>query len=392
MKIGFDAKRAAQNRTGLGNYSRFVVRVLSQQRPADEYHLYVPDRVRTPFLHEIPTLGGLRLHFPGGWLWRRLKSLWRVWGVTADVRRDGIGLFHGLSNELPLNIGRAGCRSVVTIHDLIFLHCPEYYHRVDRMIYNYKFRRACRVADRVIAVSEYTKREIMRYYGTPGEKIDVVYQGCDPVFGREIPAARLDDVRRRHGLPQRFVLYVGSIEERKNLMLVARAVALLNGGGATGGDDGAGKVHVVAVGRRTGYTERIEAYLRETGMEPWFHFFHGVTYDDLPAFYRLATVFVYPSRIEGFGIPMLEAVTAGVPAIGCTGSCLEEAGGPDSIYVAPDDDAEMADAIRRVLGDAQLRQRMAERGRQFAARFADERLAADMMAVYEKATRKNEKI
>lgn len=391
MKIGFDAKRAAQNRTGLGNYSRFVVRVLSQRKAGDEYHLYVPDRTRAPFLHEIPTLGRLRLHFPGGWLWRRLKSLWRVWGVTADVRRDGIGLYHGLSNELPLGIRRAGCRSVVTIHDLIFLRCPEYYHRIDRMIYNYKFRRACRMADRVIAVSEYTKREIMRCYGTPEGKIDVVYQGCDPAFGREIPAGRLKDIWWRYSLPPKFLLYVGSIEERKNLMLAVKAAIMINRSDEIFSLD-IGMIHVVAVGRRTEYMDRIENYVREKQAGRWFHFYHNVPYEDLPAFYRLATAFVYPSRIEGFGIPMLEAITAGTPAIGCTGSCLEEAGGPDSIYVDPDDTEGMARAIIRVFTDEELQHRMAERGRRYAERFADERIAEDLAAVYDKAMRQEKNI
>ena len=199
MRIGFDAKRAAQNRTGLGNYSRFVLRILSQRGGGDELHLYIPNPRRTPFLGEIPTLAALRLHYPCGPVWRLLGSLWRVAGVWRDIRRDGMALYHGLSNELPLGMRRAGCRSVVTIHDLIFLHCPEYYHPIDRLIYNYKFRRACRVADRVVAVSEFTKRELMRYYGVPEAKIDVVYQGCDPAFAAPIARATLDDVRRDIG-------------------------------------------------------------------------------------------------------------------------------------------------------------------------------------------------
>lgn len=380
VRIGFDAKRAAQNRTGLGNYSRFVIRILSEQEPHNEYHLYAPDERRTPFFGEIPTLGRLMLHFPAGRVWRLLRRLWRVWGMAADVKRDAIDIFHGLSNELPLGIERTGCRTVVTIHDLIFLHCPEYYHRIDRMIYNRKFRRACRTADRVIAVSEYTKREIMRYYGTPEEKIDVVYQGCDPVFGRDIDGSVLRDVSRRHGLPPRFLLYVGSIEERKNLMLVAKALDVMQERHSLGRLD----VHVVAVGRRTKYTDKIEAYLRRTGLESRFHFFHNVSYADLPSFYRLATAFVYPSRIEGFGIPLLEAVTSGLPAIGCTGSCLEEAGGPGSIYVAPDDSRQMAEAIERLWTDGPLRQRMAAQGRQYALNFTDERLCRGLMDVYGK--------
>ncbi len=380
MKIGFDAKRAAQNRTGLGNYSRFVLRILSQAEPQNEYHLYIPRAARMPFIGEIPTLPDLHLHFPQAGLWRRLPSLWRVWGVTHDAGRDAIDIFHGLSNELPLNIRRAGCKSVVTIHDLIFLRYPQYYKPIDRAIYNCKFRRACENADRVIAVSEFTKREIMRCYGTPEEKIDVVYQGCDPAFAQDMAQEKLDDVRRRYSLPERFVLYVGSIEERKNLMLVADALAAMR----ERWPEAFAGVHVVAVGRRTPYVGRIAARLRESGLDGRFSFCHNVPFADLPAFYRLATAFVYPSRIEGFGIPMLEAVSAGLPAIGCTGSCLEEAGGPGSLYVSPDDAIGMAGAIGRVLTDEALRRRMAEEGRRHALNFTDERLCADLMAVYGK--------
>lgn len=380
MKIGFDAKRAAQNRTGLGNYSRLVLRVLSQQRPDDEYHLYVPKAARMPFLSEIPTLSRLHLHFPLTRMWRRLASVWRVWGVTADIRRDGIDVYHGLSNELPLNIRRAGCKTVVTIHDLIFLHCPRYYKRIDRAIYNYKFRKACENADRVIAISEFTKREIMKYYGTPEEKIDVVYQGCDPVFARDVAREKLDDVRRCYGLPDRFVLYVGSIEERKNLMLVAKALDVMKERCTPCLDE----VHVVAVGKHTPYVEEIRNYLQSNGLGASFSFCHNVPFADLPAFYRLATAFVYPSRIEGFGIPLLEAISGGVPAIGCTGSCLEEAGGPESIYVSPDDSRQMAEAIEAVWTDGALRGRMIEAGHRYALNFADEKLCADLAAVYAK--------
>lgn len=222
MNIGFYAKRAAQNRTGLGNYSRFVIRILSEQFASNSYHLYTPKPHRMPYLGEIPTLKKLSLHFPPKGIWSKIRSIWRVWGMTHDIQQDGINIFHGLSNELPLNIGtpqqretKLGenrCKYLVTIHDLIFIHTPQYYHWIDRKIYNYKFRRACQCADRVIAVSEYTKQEIMHYYHTPEEKIDVVYQGCDPVFAQDIESSKQEEVKQKYQLPDQYVLYVGSIE------------------------------------------------------------------------------------------------------------------------------------------------------------------------------------
>ncbi len=384
MNIGFDAKRAAQNRTGLGNYSRFVIRILSEKFAGNQYHLYTPKPHRMPYLQEIPTLKHLFLHFPPQGIWSRIRSLWRVWGITKDIQKDGIQIFHGLSNELPLNIrtpeqrkmkaGGKGCKYIVTIHDLIFIHTPQYYHWIDRQIYNFKFRRACRCADRVIAVSEYTKQEIMHYYHTPESKIDVVYQGCDPVFSQEIEEGKLQEVKARYQLPDKFVLYVGSIEERKNLMLVAKAMAELNRRAA---------IHVVAVGRRTAYVDQIQDFLKAQGIDHLFHFYHQVPYADLPAFYKWASTFAYPSRIEGFGIPLLEAISSGVPAIGCTGSCLEEAGGPNSIYVNPDDAKGMADAILRTCTDEPLRQHMISEGKKYALNFSDEKLSHDLMKVYE---------
>lgn len=384
MNIGFDAKRAAQNRTGLGNYSRFVIRILSEKFAGNQYHLYTPKPHRMPYLQEIPTLKHLFLHFPPQRKWSRLRSLWRVWGITKDIQKDGIHIFHGLSNELPLNIGTPeqrkmkaggkGCKYIVTVHDLIFIHTPQYYHWIDRQIYNFKFRRACLCADRVIAVSEYTKQEIMHYYHTPESKIDVVYQGCDPVFSQKIEEGKLQEVKARYQLPDKFVLYVGSIEERKNLMLVAKAMAKLNRRAA---------IHVVAVGRRTAYVDKIQDFLKAQGIEHLFHFYHQVPYADLPSFYKWASTFAYPSRIEGFGIPLLEAISSGVPAIGCTGSCLEEAGGPNSIYVNPNDAQGMADAILRTCTDEDLRQHMISEGKKYALNFSDEKLSHDLMKVYE---------
>ncbi|MBQ7495821.1 MAG: glycosyltransferase family 4 protein, partial [Bacteroidaceae bacterium] len=320
--IGFDGKRAAQNRTGLGNYSRFVVRGLSRFSTAERLLLYVPKPGKAMALEGVDKERGVVLRSPddysGCWrhVWKRLRSLWRVWGVTDELAEDGVQIFHGLSNELPLNIRRAkGVKSVVTIHDLIFLRDPQYYKPIDRWIYRYKFRRACEQADRVIAVSECTKRDIIHFFGTPADKIEVVYQGCDDRFRQQVPGEIKEKVRARYQLPARFVLYVGSIEERKNLLLLAEAMPLLKDR----------DVQVVAVGRRTSYGKRIDTFIQRNGLDGRFRMMSGVPFADLPALYQMAEVFVYPSRFEGFGIPLLEALCSGTPAIGCTGSCLEEA-------------------------------------------------------------------
>ena len=215
---------------------------------------------------------------------KRFRALWRTFFIKRGLLQDGVQLYHGLSNELPVGIHRTGIRSVVTIHDLIFLRYPQYYHRLDRIIYNRKFNYACRKADRIVAVSECTKRDIVKFYGISPEKIDVVYQGCDPVFARPVSKKEKDRVRAAYGLPERFILSVGTIEERKNLLLAVKAVEKL--------DD----VHLVAIGKSTDYAKKVQDYVEAHGLENRVHIIHNLKFGDLPILYHLASLFV-PSGI-----------------------------------------------------------------------------------------------
>lgn len=374
LTIAFDAKRAAQNRTGLGNYSRFVVRALSRYTNVGRLLLYAPNPQRVSALEGIDEEERTAMRYPRSFWSQTFCSLWRVWGITNRLHEDGVRLFHGLSNELPLNIRKArGLRSVVTIHDLIFRPHPECYHLIDRLIYDFKFRRACRNADRIIAVSECTKRDIVKYYGTDPSKIDVVYQGCDPSFSRIALPEEKEYIRQQYQLPEHFILYLGSIERRKNLMLLAKALKHLPS-----------DTKVVAVGKRTRYADDVEAYVRANGLQDRLMMLSGIPFSALPAMYQMADVFVYPSRYEGFGIPILEALVSGTPVVACTGSCLEEAGGPETLYVSPDDDGALANAISRITNSTDLRHKMILAGREYAQRFSMLRVAGELMKVYEK--------
>ncbi|MCM1151214.1 MAG: glycosyltransferase family 4 protein [Alistipes sp.] len=373
LVIAYEAKRITHNATGLGNYGRTIVEMLARLAPQNRYLLYTPDPGREELRRRLPDVGQVELRLPRTPKHGLMKAWWRSVGICRELPA-GLSLFHGLGGELPMGLRKRGIPSVVTIHDLIFLRFPAYYKWIDRMIYAYKYRKACRQADRVIAISEATRRDIVRFFRIPEEKIDVVYQGCDESFKHPVDDSAREAVRRKYGLPDRYVLSVGSIEERKNLLLLVRALERLPE-----------KVHVVAVGRRTPYAERVEREAAERGLSPWLHLVERVAFADLPAIYQGADLFVYPSRFEGFGIPMIEAACCGVPTIGATGSCLEEAGGPDALYVDPDDPDGLAEAIRRVLCDGELRRRMVERGRTYVARFEPETITADLLRVYRRA-------
>lgn len=371
MRIGFDAKRAAQNCTGLGNYSRLILRLLSSYNSGDEYFYYTPKEPGN-MLSETEYKG--KICTPESRFWKKCRSLWRIWGVTDDIIRDGVTLFHGLSNELPLNIKKAGnTKTIVTVHDLIFLIFPHYYPYIDRHIYAYKFRKACRNADRIIAVSECTKRDIVRFFHICENKIDVVYQGCGSEFKQQATDFEKKQLIAKYHLPESFILYVGSIEERKNLLLVVRALTLMKN-----------PIPLIAIGKRTAYTEKVEDYVKAQGLTHLVKLLHNVPTQELPAFYQLSATFVYPSFYEGFGIPVLEALQSGVPVVAATGSCLEEAGGPCSLYVNPNDPEALAIAIEQTLTDETLRQQMIMEGKKYASKFDDEFITRDLLNIYRK--------
>ena len=379
MRIGFDAKRAAQNRTGLGNYSRFILELLTTYAPENEYLLYTPNPHKTDLLGDLSKKG--ILCYPTGTLWEKLRSIWRVWGITNDIIKDNIQLFHGLSNELPLNIRRAQqTKTIVTIHDLIFLRYPEYYPFIDRHIYAYKFKKACINADRIIAVSECTKRDIMHFFKIPEEKIDVIYQGCDEQFKHPAEDDIKEEVKNKYKLPEKYLLYVGSIESRKNLLLVAKALEHIKE-----------PINVIAIGKRTAYTQLVENFLKEKELEGRMRILHNIPFRELPAFYQMSTAFVYPSFFEGFGIPLLEALNSGVPAIGATGSCLEEAGGPHSLYIDPNKPEELAEALERTFNDTGLREEMINKGKEYALRFEKKVIAEELLQVYGKTIKESHK-
>lgn len=374
MHIGFDAKRAVQNHTGLGNYSRFIIDIMSRYFPADHYQLYAPRKRQNKELDVLLQRPNVAIQYPSSLWGKQLSSLWRVWGIGKQLRLDGIDLFHGLSNELPLTIRKSGVKSIVTIHDLIMLRYPQYYTWIDRHIYAYKFRKACLNSDHIIAISETTKRDIMDFWDIPEKKISVVYQGCDPLFKRPASPELKEMIRHKYQLPQAYILYVGSIEERKNLLLVARALRRLPAG-----------IRLVAIGKHTPYTEKVKAYLHAHQLEERVQLLHGIPLHELPAFYQCASLFVYPSRFEGFGIPIIEAIHSGVPVIAATGSCLEEAGGPASRYIDPDDADGLAEQIDFILSHPAAAEAMKIQSLAYAQRFSEQRIAADIRQAYEKA-------
>lgn len=371
LTIGYDAKRAVSNGTGLGNYCRTLLNDLGTIDTTDSFRLYVPDLGRDDLRSQLDMPRNMSFVTPANKLVKPLRSLWRIKGIVNDLKRDGVDIYHGLTGELPLGLSEAGIKSVVTIHDLIFMRCPEYYNPVDVAIYKWKFRNTCKQADRIIAISECTRRDIMELGEIDDSRIHVVYQSCDTRFRQQVSPEQKQDVRARYSLPKRYVLFVGTIEERKNALLAAQALPYLSD-----------EIHLVLVGRQTAYAKTIFSFARQNGLANRIHMLSGVPTSDLYAIYQQAECFVYPSRYEGFGIPVIEAIQSRLPVIACTGSCLEEAGGPDNVYVDPDEPQEMAMAIKSITDNPDAARQIVTRSLDYIRRFENGNVAQEMLNVY----------
>jgi glycosyltransferase involved in cell wall biosynthesis len=243
---------------------------------------------------------------------------------------------------------------------------------VDRKIYTYKFKQACQVADKIVAISRQTADDAIRYLNADAAKIEIIYQGCDSIFRQSPNAETLRRVQFKYHLPERFILAVGTIEERKNLLNLIRALPDIDTDTA-----------LVIVGKRTAYADVITTAIRELRLESRVQMIHNADFEDFPAIYKSSQALVYISVFEGFGLPVLEGLTVGVPVITSNISSMPEAGGDAALYIQPDQPGDIATQINAVLNDAVLAKSMVERGFIHAQRFNEEAMAKRYIEMYD---------
>lgn len=366
MKIGFDAKRAFNNHTGLGNYSRFILDALSLYVPDWEYIAYTPNLGNSSWAKTLT----LKVKTPRK---RWLKAFWRSYLIGKQLEKDKITWYHGLSNELPFGLKSRGIKTVVTIHDLIFLRYPLMYPLFDRLIYRIKFKWACAMADKIIAVSEQTKRDIIKYYGTNPDKITVVYQDCDEAFHYELSPFVIQKMKDTYRLDKPYILCVSTFTERKNQLNLVKAFEKW----------GQNTYDLVLVGGKGSYQNKIEDYIKEQGIAH-IRIINNFPFPDLPTLYQGASLFVYPSIFEGFGIPIVEALHSGIPVVAASGSCLEEAGGDACLYVNPYNIDELLDQMKFLLAEESngLKRELKKKGKEYIKRFASRQIATDLQRVF----------
>lgn len=337
MRIGFDAKRLFNNKTGLGNYSRTFVWNLAKHYPENEYFLYSPKLTKSELTEKFIDNPAFVLRSSDAFL----KSYWRSYGIVDQLKKDGLDVFHGLSHQIPIGIQKTNIKSVVTIHDIIFKVLPETFPLIDRKIYDFKFRYSCNNADKIIAISESTKKDIQKYYQVDDSKIEVVYQSCHPIYYEPQDRALSKITLKKYKLPKQYILSVGSIEARKNLATLINAFSLI---------DPKVRVPLVVVGKGKKYKKECVKLTKKLGLKKevfWINNLDSVA--ELKCVYNKATAFVYPSFYEGFGLPVVEALLSEIPVITSKSSSLTEAGGPHSIYIDPKNPEEIKNAIESIL-------------------------------------------
>jgi glycosyltransferase involved in cell wall biosynthesis len=375
ITIGYDAKRALMNHSGLGSYSRNLLMGLAHAFPENKYVLFSPKQ-KAEFRDAVDGMTNHQVSYimPPEGSGKISGTLWRTYKIAKLAKAAGIDIYHGLSHELPVNIEKTGIRTVVTIHDLIFERYPGHYPFFDRLFYRKKIKEACDNADKIVAISEQTARDLLDMYQVDPKKLQVIYQGCDLVYNTEKSKEELEAVQLKYRLPKKFILCVGSFVERKNQLTLIKAMKFLKG---------ETDYELVLVGKGGSYEEKIRRSIKHNDMQQMVHIISGCSTPELACIYRLAKIFVYPSLFEGFGIPIIEAMSSGTPVITSNGSCFKETGGDACIYVDAMNEKQLANELLLLSQQENTRQELIQKGFHHVKKFSQDKIARDYMNLYQ---------
>ena len=377
-KIGFEAKRALHNFRGLGNYSRGVIEGLVEHYPDNEYYLFSPTPKDERAKQWLKSLPQLKLVTPGT-LGSLSASTWRSVWLGRIAQKYNLDLFHGLSHELP-PFG-LDCPQVVTIHDLIYLRYPEFFPAIDRLVYDRKFKTACHRANKVIAICDQTKRDLVEFFKLRPTQIEIAYQSVSASFYHLLSSAQVNKCLERYEIQNPYYFYVGALEERKNALTLVRAFAEIKE--QTPND-------LVIVGEGKDYEQRVRDLIKELNVGSRVHLLGRARYEDLPALYQGAQALCFPSFFEGFGLPIVEALFSQTPVITSTGSCFPESGGPESLYVDPHQYLELAKAMLSLAEDSFKVSQMVSVGHEYAQRFHNLQTTRRLVEIYQQVMNRND--
>jgi len=373
MRIGIDATALPPQPVGAGNYIIQLIRALASLNVNDEFVIFAHQKGHA--LINLPEKDSFEWIIfedrnPGS------RLIWEQTLFPQLVKKSGVNLLHSLHYTRPMKLP---CASVVTFHDMTFFLYPELHTRAKRLFFPLAIRASARRADALIAVSESTRQDVIRVLGISPEKIITIQSGVDPAFRPINDTVAKGKIAEKYDLPERFILYVGLIEPRKNLpMLISAFKRLIDSG-----ED----YKLVLVGRYGWMYEELLKQINNLDLEGMIHFTGYVSQEDLPLVYNLSSLFVYPTIYEGFGLPVLEAMACGVPVITTDVSSLPEIVGEAGMLVPVNDVKALYGAMIEVLRDEDLRRKMINKGIQRAAKFTWEQTAKLTFQVYQQVMR-----
>jgi glycosyltransferase involved in cell wall biosynthesis len=370
FRVGVEATSLLGDRSGVGTYTALLLQtMLRTATPAWQFHLYSNRAIDTPDtgLGRAVAADGHLAH--SRWLWVHLR-------LAALARRDRCDVLH-----CPNGMGPPWSATpiVLTIHDLSLFRYPQYHPRARILTTRGLLPRLARRAAAVVAVSEFTRREILSVLHLPPEKVHTIHSAAAERFHPVTDPAQLAAVRQRYTLPERFVLFVGTVEPRKNLQRLVRAFRQVRQRDFP---------HALILAGHSGWLmDDFDAEIEHLGLSNVARRLGYVADADLPALYSLAELFVYPSLYEGFGLPTLEAMACGTPVLSSNSSALAEVCGDAACLVDPLDEDALADAMASLLRDDERRAELRHKGLGRARQFSWQRTASETMAVYERACR-----
>ncbi len=362
MKIAIDAHSIGSQAGGNETYFRQLLRGLILDKSANQYIIFhtrgesLPEIAGDPRFSLVP--------IPKNPFIRMGISLPRL------LRKTKPEVFHCQYVLPPFT----KTKTIVTIHDLAHEHFPESFHPLEGARMRKLVRATAKRADHITTVSKFSASDIQRTYGVPPEKISIAYQAPSERFHPRDKQVCQEHLARTYGINFPFILYVGRIQERKNLPRLVEAYARLRKLGTA--------IKLVIVGKLDWQSEKLLAKISELGLDEAVIFPGYVFEDDLPLFYNAAEVFVFPSIFEGFGLPVVESMASGLPTVTSYGSSLEEVAGDGALLADPLDVTSIAQAIQRVLEDPELRKRLVERGLCRSAELKAEKFCSKVLEAY----------
>ena len=298
---------------------------------------------------------------------RTQNKLWEHLKLPSIVNKGNFDLFFTPDHVLPLLPVK--CKKVITVHDLSFVKFPKLFSFAKRIYKQLMTPVSIRRADRIIAVSENTKKDIVKLFKIDPDKVTVVYNGVSGEFKKVEDKAVLDKVRNKYGLPNHYILFVGTIEPRKNIINLIKAFK-----------KSAADHHLVIAGKAGWMSDALIKEIKSHDKVQWVE---NVETKDLPALYSMASLFTYPSMYEGFGLPILEAMACGAPVITSNISSMPEVAGDAAVLIDPNNADELAQAIKDILKNEVLRKSLTSRGYEQAKRFSWDKCAKETIKVYE---------